>query len=91
MQLNEVLVLASALAVAQVYEDQAMKNAYFSETHVHTTYYLDVYISGNRITLSDAYRYAKGEPVVVDAKAVSRKWPLDLTAISGHAEYIGEI
>jgi hypothetical protein len=91
MQLNKLLVLASALAVAPVYGGETMKNAYFGETHVHTAYSLDAYIGGNRISPADAYRYAKGETVVVDGKAVSRKRPLDFTAVSDHAEYIGEM
>ena len=42
------------------------RNAYFGETHVHTSYSLDAYIGGARLTPSDAYRFAKGETVIME-------------------------
>ena len=95
MWLSKTALIAAVMVVMPVFADETtgkgMKNAYFGETHVHTSYSLDAYIGGNRITPSDAYRYAKGEPVVVDGTAISRKRPLDFTAVSDHAEYIGEM
>ena len=68
-----------------------LRNAYFGETHMHTAYSLDAYIGGTRLMPSDAYRFAKGEPVTVDGKAHQRHRPLDFVAVTDHAEYIGEM
>ena len=43
-----------------------LKNAYFGETHMHTALSLDAYIGGARLMPSDSYRFAKGEPVLVN-------------------------
>jgi hypothetical protein len=40
------------------------REAYFGETHVHTSWSLDAWLIGNRITdPGDAYKYFKGEPI----------------------------
>lgn len=46
--------------------ENPLKNAYFGETHVHTSFSLDAFIGGARLTPFDAYRYAKGEDVVLN-------------------------
>ena len=46
-----------------------LREALFGETHVHAAYSLDAYIGGNRLTPSDAYRFARGETVTVDGEA----------------------
>lgn len=68
-----------------------LREAYFGETHMHTAYSLDAYIGGTRLTPDDAYRFAKGETVIVDGKKHSRKRPLDFVAVTDHAEYLGEM
>jgi hypothetical protein len=41
-----------------------LRDAYFGETHVHTSWSFDAYIFGNHITgPAEAYKYAKGEPI----------------------------
>jgi hypothetical protein len=41
-----------------------LRNAYFGETHVHTSYSADAWLFGNRLTTpGDAYRYFKGAPI----------------------------
>ncbi len=67
------------------------RHAYFGETHLHTSYSLDAYLGGTRLTPSDSYRYAKGEAVTVNGKEVFHKRPLDFAAVTDHAEYIGEM
>jgi hypothetical protein len=67
-----------------------LKEAYFGETHVHTSASMDAFIGGNRITADDAYRFAKGEEMVVNGSPHKLKRPLDFVAISDHAEYFGE-
>jgi hypothetical protein len=68
-----------------------LKNAYFGETHVHTSYSLDAYIGGARLTPDDAYRFAKGETMVVNGQKHNIVKPLDFCAVTDHAEYIGEM
>ena len=67
-----------------------LKNAYFGETHVHTSSSMDAFIGGNRLTPEDAYRFARGEEVVANGSPHRLKRPLDFCAISDHAEYLGE-
>ena len=78
-------------AVAAASEANPLRNAYFGETHLHTSYSLDAYIGGARLTPSDAYRYAKGETVSVNGEPQTRRRPLDFAAVTDHAEYIGEM
>ncbi len=68
-----------------------LKNAYFGETHVHTSYSLDAYIGGNRLTPSLAYRFAKGESMNVNGQKHNIAKPLDFAAVTDHSEYIGEM
>ena len=42
----------------------ADREAYFGETHVHTSWSFDAYIFGNTVTgPADAYKYATGETI----------------------------
>jgi len=68
-----------------------LKEAYFGETHVHTSYSLDAFIGGARITPDGAYRFAKGEEVTVRGQKHRIGRPLDFVAVSDHAEFIGEM
>lgn len=68
-----------------------LRNAYYGETHVHTSYSLDAYLGGTRLTPSDAYLFAKGEAVTVNGAAYQLRRPLDFTAVTDHAEYLGEM
>ena len=43
-----------------------LKEAYFGETHVHTSASMDAFIGGNRITADDAYRFARGEEMQIN-------------------------
>ncbi|MGB5292505.1 MAG: DUF3604 domain-containing protein, partial [Lysobacterales bacterium] len=78
-------------SVASTGEGNPLRNAYFGETHIHTSYSLDAYLGGTRLTPSDAYRFAKGEEVEVNGGPFKRKRPLDFTAVTDHAEYLGEM
>ena len=66
------------------------KEAFFGETHVHTSVSMDAFIGGNRLSPSDAYRFAKGEEMMVNGSLHKLKRPLDFCAISDHAEFFGE-
>ena len=55
------LCLIASVASAQ---GNPEREAYYGETHVHTSWSFDAYIFGNTITgPADAYKYAKGEPI----------------------------
>jgi hypothetical protein len=71
--------------------ENPLKEAYFGETHVHTSYSLDAYIGGARLTPEDAYRFAQGQTVVVNGQEHDIGRPLDWVAVSDHAEFIGEM
>jgi hypothetical protein len=71
--------------------ENPLKEAYFGETHVHTAFSLDAYIGGARLTPFDAYRYAQGENVSINNVIRNIGRPLDFTAVSDHAEFLGEM
>ncbi|MGB2904704.1 MAG: DUF3604 domain-containing protein [Candidatus Dechloromonas phosphoritropha] len=67
------------------------RNAYFGETHIHTSWSVDAWVMGNRITgPAEAYQYAKGgmikHPMGFDIKIDT---PLDFMGVTDHAEYVG--
>jgi uncharacterized protein DUF3604 len=69
------------------------RDAYFGETHVHTSWSLDAWLFGNRMTdPGDAYKYFKGEtikaPLGYDIKIDT---PLDFAGVTDHSEYVGVI
>ncbi|ARN73511.1 DUF3604 domain-containing protein [Oceanicoccus sagamiensis] len=79
-----------AAAEAAVPENP-LKEAYFGEIHMHTSYSLDSYIGGNRRTPDDAYRFARGEVMDIHGDKHQLKRPLDFAAVTDHAEFIGEM
>lgn len=69
----------------------------FGDLHVHTSFSFDSYVSSQRNEPGAAYSYAKGDPIILsDAdgeqtlKAQIQR-PLDFTAITDHAEFLGPI
>ncbi len=67
------------------------RNAYFGETHIHTSWSVDAWVMGNRITgPADAYKYAQGEtikhPMGFEIKIDT---PLDFMGVTDHSEYVG--
>ena len=103
------LVLASVLgfARAQAFEltetrepcthYDSLKQPYFGDTHVHTSFSFDSYISQQRNDPWDAYRYAKGEQITLpdgngnDVIKARIGRPIDFTVLTDHAEYFGEM
>src|SRR5262245_30875157 len=85
-------VLAVTLLGRQVFaQPTPERNAYFGETHVHTSWSLDAWVFGNRITgPGDAYKYFKGEPIKhplgYDVKIDT---PLDWAGVTDHSEHVG--
>ena len=72
-------------------ESNPLKEAYFGEQHLHTSYSLDAYLGGTRLRPADAYRFAKGEQVEVNGQNYRISKPLDWAAVTDHAEYLGEM
>ena len=76
-----------------------LRNAYFGDLHVHSSYSSDAYNFGVRLTPEDAYRYAFGGEVLLPPSDDSGRGtrparidrPLDFAAVTDHAETLGEI
>ena len=83
--------LAAAPALAQTKNPD--RDAYFGETHVHTSWSLDAWLIGNRLTdPGDAYKYFKGEPIKHPLGfEVKIDTPLDWAGVTDHSEYVGVI
>src|SRR5262247_2672652 len=69
------------------------RDAYFGETHVHTSWSLDAWLFGDRLTgPGDAYKYFKGEPIKHPlGYEVKIDTPLDWAGVTDHSEYVGVI
>lgn len=71
-------------------KQNAQRNAYFGDLHVHTSYSFDAFAFGAVATPYDAYEYARGgtikHPGGFDLKL--RK-PLDFYAVTDHASFLG--
>ncbi|NND66543.1 MAG: DUF3604 domain-containing protein [Halioglobus sp.] len=73
------------------------KRPMFGDLHVHTSYSFDSFVSSQRNDPDAAYRYAKGEPIMLadaDAKQTVKaqiQRPLDFTAVTDHSEFLGPI
>ena len=74
-----------------------LRRPMFGDLHVHTALSFDSYISSQRNKPSDAYRYAKGEPITLPdvngeqtvVAQIGR--PLDFASVTDHAEFLGQI
>ncbi len=78
-------------AIAQ--QPNPERNAYFGETHVHTSWSLDAFAIGNTLTTpGDAYKYFKGEPIKHPLGfEVKIDTPLDWAGVTDHSEYAGVV
>jgi hypothetical protein len=83
------LFLMASTTFAQ--QPNPLRNAYFGETHIHTSYSLDAWVFGDRVTdPGDSYKYFKGEtikaPLGYDIKIDT---PIDFAGVTDHSEYVG--
>ena len=67
------------------------RNAYFGEEHIHTSWSMDAWLMGNRITdPNDALKYAQGQtikhPMGYD---ITIDTPMDFMGVTDHSEYVG--
>src|SRR5262245_10635743 len=88
-----VLIMALTIAAALAQEKNPERNAYFGETHVHTSWSLDAWLFGDRYTgPGDAYKYFKGEPIKHPlGYEVKIDTPLDWAGVTDHSEYVGVV
>jgi hypothetical protein len=79
------------------------RRAYFGEMHLHTTMSFDAWTFGTKVTPDQAYKFGRGETVMVPIEQVNieqrmkateavpakRAWPLDFMAVTDHSEAMG--
>jgi hypothetical protein len=89
--LRAALTLLSLAASAFAQEKNPDRNAYFGEEHIHTSWSMDAWLMGNRLTGPDeALKYAQGQtikhPLGYDIKIDT---PMDFMGVTDHSEYVG--
>ena len=70
-----------------------LRNAYFGDLHVHTSWSLDAFIMGGNLDdPTVAYRFGRGDPIVTsDGLEVRLRVPLDFMAVTDHDSTLGEL
>jgi hypothetical protein len=91
LAISAALTLSSLAATAIAQEKNPDRNAYFGEEHIHTSWSVDAWLMGNRLTGPDeALKYAQGEtikhPLGYDIKIET---PMDFMGVTDHSEYVG--
>ncbi|HBM88470.1 MAG TPA: hypothetical protein DD437_08005, partial [Rhodobiaceae bacterium] len=67
-----------------------LNNAYFGDLHSHSALSFDSYIFGNRLSVDEAYRIAKGDAFeTASGERIQLTVPLDFAAVTDHAEGFG--
>tara|TARA_B110000503_G_scaffold21070_1_gene31941 strand:- start:387 stop:2426 length:2040 start_codon:yes stop_codon:yes gene_type:complete len=90
LQDNSRITLPAPQAAAYQAAPNPDMNLYWGELHVHTTESFDATLFGNSLSIDDAYRFAKGEPLTVAGDEIMQlSRPLDFVAITDHAEGFG--
>jgi len=79
------------------------RRAFFGDLHLHTALSFDAWTFGTKLLPDQAYKFGRGETVMVPARQVAaeqglavdgmvrarRAWPLDFMAVTDHAEFMG--
>ena len=98
-----VAITKTAYAAAQVPQQCTLYNplrtAFFGDTHVHTKYSLDASTQDTRTTPAQAYQFARGARIGIQPwtaqgealRSMQLSRPLDFTAVTDHAELLGEV
>ena len=82
---------------ARCVDHAPQRRAFYGDLHVHTAYSHDAWAFDTRTTPEQAYRFARGEPLLLaplDAQGrgtrrIQLERPLDFAAVTDHAEYFG--
>jgi len=77
----------------------ADRSPYIGDLHVYTSLSLDANLQGNRLSVADACRFARGEQVGVQPydptgkpmRTLKLSRPLDFVAVTDHAEFLGVV
>ncbi|WP_040357103.1 DUF3604 domain-containing protein [Colwellia piezophila] len=92
--MNKLLLSAVCLAISTGYVNASETNLYWGDTHLHTKLSADAFLMQERtLGPDDAYRYAKGLPVVnaLSKHRIKIGTPLDFLMVTDHAEYVGVV
>jgi hypothetical protein len=79
------------------------RRAFFGDLHLHTAMSFDAWSFGTKVTPDEAYKFARGETVMIPASQIGREqgmtvdgmtpakraWPLDFMAVTDHSEFMG--
>ncbi len=89
-------IISTVLSYGAMAEDAELpeRQLLWGDTHLHTNNSFDAFLNGNMsVTPADAFRFAKGEPVVhaYNRTRVQIETPLDFLVITDHAEFLGGI
>ncbi len=68
-----------------------LRNAYFGELHMHSSYSMDAHLFGTSNDPRTAYRFAQGQEIELPAHGLRQRIvePLDFAAVTDHAEGLG--
>jgi hypothetical protein len=97
------LAVTRTLTAAESAPDQ--RRVFFGELHLHTALSTDAWTYGTKLLPADAYRFGRGDTVMVPAAQVTkeqgrgegkdvparRTWPLDFMAVTDHSESVGTV
>jgi Protein of unknown function (DUF3604) len=91
--LSSVVAILSFVVQSTLAAPNPDRDAYFGETHVHTSWSLDAFSLGNMLTTpGDAYKYFKGEPIKHPLGfEIKIDTPLDFAGVTDHSEYVGVV
>lgn len=91
--LGALLLSTAAIPFGASAQDAVERNAYFGQTHQHTSWSFDAYVFGNTLTgPDDAYEYAQGKTIKHPAGYdMTIGKPLDFMGLTDHSEYMGAV
>jgi hypothetical protein len=81
----------------------ADRRVFYGDLHLHTAMSFDAWSFGTKVMPDQAYRFARGETIMIPASQVlrqegvksadmvpaRRRWPLDFLAVTDHSEFMG--
>lgn len=75
-----------------VADQPLVKQVYWGDTHLHSTFSMDAFIFGNTLGPDEAYRFAKGERVIATrGQPAQLREPLDFLVLADHTDALGSM